>query len=382
MRYIIFLALLPLSLAAQHSEFTIKGRIGLFNAPAKVYLVRYAGEKRLTDSLNLQHGNFEFKGQTDGPVRAGLFLNTLGTGLRRPYDRRFFYVDTGTFYIESPDSAVNAKITGSRVNEENDLLESRLRPVLQEMEKVEAQREGFGNDHRDTGNDRQNDVFQEKIDSISTELSEKHNAIYAAFVREYPSSVVSLNAVTAVTYGQDYQEANALFRTLSPALRESPEGKVLAELQEKMRRISTGAVAPDFGLPDTSGKMVKLSSLRGQYVLVDFWASWCAPCRAENPNVLKAYNRYKDQHFTVLGVSLDSKNEKIAWIKAVQADKLPWLQVSDLKGWESEVARMYNVNGIPMNFLIDPDGRIIARDLRGAGLTRKLAAITGKAANE
>ncbi len=129
----------------------------------------------------------------------------------------------------------------------------------------------------------------------------------------------------------------------------------------------------DFTQADPAGKPFKSAALRGKYVLVDFWASWCGPCRAENPNVLKAYNAYKGKNFTVLGVSLDDKADR--WKKAIEEDGMPWQQVSDLKGWKNEVSNYYGIHGIPSNFLIDPQGNILAKDLRGVALQRKLAEV-------
>jgi peroxiredoxin len=133
-----------------------------------------------------------------------------------------------------------------------------------------------------------------------------------------------------------------------------------------------GSVLPDFKQNDANGKSISLSSLRGKYVLVDFWASWCGPCRAENPNVLKAFNTYKDKNFTVLGVSLDQDKSK--WLEAVKKDGLAWTQVSDLKYWNNEVAVQFGIQSIPANFLLNPAGVVIAKDVRGEELDRILAA--------
>lgn len=148
--------------------------------------------------------------------------------------------------------------------------------------------------------------------------------------------------------------------------------KSMLEAQANKMKGLIGQTAPELSLPDPNGKEVKLSSFRGKYVLVDFWASWCKPCREENPTVVKAYNKYKDKNFTILGVSLDRPGQKDEWMKAVMKDNLTWTQVSDLMFWNSPVVQLYGIEGIPYNVLVDPDGKIIAESLRGPALEAKL----------
>jgi peroxiredoxin len=151
----------------------------------------------------------------------------------------------------------------------------------------------------------------------------------------------------------------------------------LLEEQKKYDRTGlwTGKAAPDFSLPDVNGREISLSSFRGKYVLVDFWASWCGPCRNENPNVVKVYNEFKNKNFTVLGVSLDRPGQKAAWLKAIQADHLDWTHVSDLKWWQSSVVPLYQINGIPYNVLVDPQGMVIGENLKGSLLETKLSEV-------
>jgi peroxiredoxin len=140
--------------------------------------------------------------------------------------------------------------------------------------------------------------------------------------------------------------------------------------KDKGNPAAIGKEAPEFALPDVTGKMVRLSSFRGKYVLLDFWASWCGPCRQESPNVVRAYNTYKGKNFDILSVSLDDSKEK--WLKAIEKDGLSWTHVGDLKSWQSSVVQLYQVEGIPATFLLDPKGVVIARDLRGDALDAKL----------
>ncbi|ADQ80658.1 alkyl hydroperoxide reductase/ Thiol specific antioxidant/ Mal allergen [Paludibacter propionicigenes WB4] len=175
--------------------------------------------------------------------------------------------------------------------------------------------------------------------------------------------------------GFDAIGTEKIYNTLSSDIKKTPLAESVIKRILEVKRTQVGIDAPDFTQKDANGKPVKLSDFKGKYVLVDFWASWCAPCRRENPNVRVAYDKYKSKGFEILGVSLDKEDARAAWLKAIADDKLTWTQVSDLKGWSNEAAVLYSVKAIPTNFLIDPQGKIIAKDLRGENLQQKLKEI-------
>ncbi|GHV25484.1 hypothetical protein FACS1894176_04050 [Bacteroidia bacterium] len=204
------------------------------------------------------------------------------------------------------------------------------------------------------------------------DLVRQQNAIGIDFIQKHKDSPVSLMAMMEMSREpKDLLTLDSLFQQLTPEVQNTPTGQEWNKFLQHHRLTAIGAMAEDFTMNDVNGKPVKLSDFRGQYVLVDFWASWCKPCRMENPNVVKNYQQYKDKNFTVLGISLD--NNQKAWLNAIEKDGLTWTQVSDLQFWNNAVARQYGITSIPYNFLLDPQGKIIANNLREEALADKLA---------
>lgn len=212
--------------------------------------------------------------------------------------------------------------------------------------------------------------FRNDVQNLKTERRMQE----VEFIKKHPDYIVSVEALKDVVgyLPTDIGSYDKLFNGLNKDVRKSKEGVALKKTIDGFMAVRIGAEAPLFQQADTSGKMISLKDLRGKYVLIDFWASWCGPCREENPNVVKAYEQFRDKNFTVLGVSLDKAEKRDAWIKAIKDDRLTWYHVSDLKFWSNAVAQLYSVRSVPQNFLIDPKGKIVGANLRGEALQQKL----------
>ncbi|PCJ90007.1 MAG: hypothetical protein COA57_00200 [Flavobacteriales bacterium] len=208
------------------------------------------------------------------------------------------------------------------------------------------------------------------------QLNEKMYKFLRQFVVEKPASLASLAAVNKLNPENDFDYLKKVADGLSQTMPESEYYTQLAAQVKELSKLAVGGEAPEMALPDPNGNIITLSSLRGNVVLVDFWASWCKPCRIENPNVVRVYQKYHDKGFEILGVSLDKNKNQ--WLAAINQDGLIWKHISDLRAWQSSVVPLYNVKGIPLAYLLDREGKIIAKNLRGQQLDQKLAEIFGE----
>lgn len=345
-----------ISCSTKKDEYVIHGSIKDVDS-GKVYLQKFESYQLVnSDSTILLKGEFTFKGKIEMPEMQQIFIEDKKVVVP-------LFVENSEINVNIfPDSVDKSIVTGSAAHDI-------YRDYLKLKEPNDKKMDEFFT-ALDKAKEAGDTLILNRADSVAAALDNEMKKMIIDFAKTNNATVVAPYIVTRNSWYFELQDLEKISSDLDTSINASEYTQLLHERIDILRNVEIGKTAPDFTMNDSTGKPITLSSLKGKILLLDFWASWCKPCRAENPNIVQAYQLYHKKGFDILGCSFDTNREK--WLKAIKDDKLTWHHVSDLHGWNNAAGKLYGINSIPSNVLLDKDQRIIARNLRGEELMSKL----------
>jgi thiol-disulfide isomerase/thioredoxin len=364
MKYIVPFLLLSTRFFSQEKSFTVNATLKGLKDDSYIYMMHKYNDVLYTDSAKAKGEKVSFKGKLHEPNMFWFMTKKNSTAAL------VFFADGGKVEINGHfDSIPNARVKAGQTQED-------YKASLELVNKFNTVRAGLiqrHNMYNQTGN-----IEGTKRIIDSAQIEERFYAKNLTdFIKQHPNSNVGGYIIFSIQFDwPQISEYDAMYNVLGEKVKKGKFGKLALEKINTIKGNTVGYPAIDFTQADVNGKNISLSSFKGKYVLVDFWASWCGPCRRENPSVVAAYQKYKDKGFDILGVSFDDNKDK--WLAAIAKDGLTWTQVSDLKGWQNAAGKIYGVTSIPFNLLLDKEGKILGKGLRGPDLEAKLAELMGQ----
>lgn len=370
LKTLIGLLLVALAGFGQPKSFTIQGKFAGTGAVPERIFINYVNQNGWQqDSVTVVGGGYHYRGELAEPSLVTLALSDA-EGANEGNIQLF--IGAEDVVVTHLNRFEDVRVTGSAAHQDYEELTRQAHPFTVQMDSLlAAYRQA-----RKAGEQGRAMALQEAWEAVNLEM---RNRVYGAFVKANPHSPAALFALLQFAGNDlDTRRVEPLFNSLSPEQQSEPGAVALAERIAEARKTEIGKAAPEFSQADSTGKLIALKSLRGQYLLLDFWASWCGPCRAANPELVKVYREFHSRGFQVLGIALERNAGRKQWLKAIHDDRLPWLQVAEFQYFDNTAARKYGIQAIPQNFLLDPNGVIIARNLSAAELSKQLSRLLNK----
>ncbi|MGI4738439.1 MAG: redoxin domain-containing protein [Janthinobacterium lividum] len=365
MKYFLIFTLIILNSSCSYGQsknYNVQVRGGYNKRLPTAYMWHYVDRQILVDSAHYKKNAFTFEGEIKEAYKAYLVF-----GKKWSQELSFtslplsLYIEPGKTNINVKDSLINSIVSSGPINSNY----ANIRPIIKRFEIKQY----IINNEFHNANSEDSRI---KIKDSNTLLSRERQTELLPLMKKMTNSIIYLDFLNDYNYTlTTYEELAPLYNNLSPTVKQTPVGKEFARRLAALKQTSIGTVAPSFSLPDSTGKAFTLDSFKGKFILIEFWASWCAPCRAEIPNLKLLHSTYRKHSFNIVSVSMDTNRS--SWTKAIKNEQLQWTQISDLMGTQSKVAKLYHIEGIPQNFLVGPDGKLIAKNLYGKALALKLA---------
>ncbi len=365
----IFVSAAIIAQDSNKNKFILKGKI-IGQKDGYVH-ISYFNNKRqyISDSCQLKDGKFEIIGNINEPTYAFFYGKINSRSVDDPNFTTIFIEPANMQALFIFNNFKHPKITNSKTQFEYGLYK-KLTDGLDKKWQSTLDSLHVAKNKNDT----------KEIEYLNNRLKgygNKENAIDFYFIKHFPNSYVSIYLLNYQAQKISLDSLRMFYRSLAVKVKLSKDGIRMKDFISKKENLEVGNLAPDFIQKDLNGNSISLQDLKGKYVLLDFWASWCIPCREEHPYLRQSYSKFKNNGFTIIGVSLDQIKDKEALLEAIKKDSLPWVQICSFEGWKDDLVNKYNLigKGIPSNFLISPEGKILAKDLRGDQLEKKLTEI-------